>query len=587
MDEQASNNGRRMFVRVGITSTLRVPDEHATIQGALDEAVDGDVVVVADGIYRGDGNRDLNMKGKAIHLKSENGPKHCIIDCQGTSSDRHRGFTFEMGEDYRSIVDGFTIMNGNMGLGAGVSCYESSPLIMNCIFFGNAGNAIRYYSGSNVTVANCVIVGNHGGSSIWGSEGNPKIINSTIAMNTSTGYAAGIMAGIGKLTLVNSIVWGNRDKSGNGPYSQILTLGPETFSPKHKHTYYHNCIEGWGTDPNGVGNFESDPLFVDSIDGDFHLTAGSPCVDRGDPDGNYLADVVSDFEGDKRISFGRIDVGADEYLSCDLWADGSVDLADLAALSAYWEVEGCPEQEWCGFSDFTSDGRVDVADLWVLAEKWLEESEQAKYVVKGYWKIDDMSGQTALDNSPYGRSGTLLNMDDDDWVGGKVGGALSFDGVDDYVQIEGWKGILGAASRTVCAWIKTTATGSANIVYWGDTGASNDWLLFAKGDMDGKLALTTNEGYVVGTSNVCDGEWHHVAAVLENDGTPDAAEVRLYVDGVEDAITLSQSAGVDTPVGSDVLIGSNGVQYFEGLIDEVRIYDRALSGAEVAELAEQ
>jgi hypothetical protein len=120
---------------------------------------------------------------------------------------------------------------------------------------------------------------------------------------------------------------------------------------------------------------------------------------------------------------------------------------------------------------------------------------------------------------------------------------------------------------------------------WGDAAGVGEWRFFAKGDLDGKLAVTAGAGYVVGTRNVCDGAWHHVAAVLENDGSPDAAEVRLYVDGVEDAVTLSKSAVVDTAAGSDVLIGSNGVYWFDGAIDEVRIYDRALSIVEIAALA--
>jgi hypothetical protein len=159
--------------------------------------------------------------------------------------------------------------------------------------------------------------------------------------------------------------------------------------------------------------------------------------------------------------------------------------------------------------------------------------------------------------------------------------------LDDFVRVDGYKGILGGGSRTVCAWIKTTATGPANIVYYGapSSARDNEWRLFAKGDLDGKLCLSTGGGYVVGTSNVCDGAWHHVAAVLANDGTPDIAEVRLYVDGVEDAVTLSKSAVVDTAAGSDVLIGSNGVYWFDGAIDEVRIYDRALSIVEIAEMA--
>jgi hypothetical protein len=95
-------------------ATIRVPADQPTIQAGIDAAAEGDTVLVADGTYTGDGNRDIDFTGKAIVVKSENGPENCVIDCQGSVDDPHRGFIFQNGEVHTSILQGFTITNGHV-----------------------------------------------------------------------------------------------------------------------------------------------------------------------------------------------------------------------------------------------------------------------------------------------------------------------------------------------------------------------------------------------------------------------------------------------------------------------------------------
>ncbi|MBC8228366.1 hypothetical protein H8E77_02310, partial [bacterium] len=129
-----------------------------TIQEAIDTAVDGDTVLVADGVYIGEGNKNLDFGGKAITVTSENGAENCIIDCEGDG----RGFIFQTNEGETSVVSGFTITNGfDSYVGAGIYCYDSDPTIQNCTITGNRGarGGGICCSGlfSDPTITNCIL----------------------------------------------------------------------------------------------------------------------------------------------------------------------------------------------------------------------------------------------------------------------------------------------------------------------------------------------------------------------------------------------------------------------------------------------
>ena len=91
---------------------INVPTDQPTIQAGIDAAVNGDTVLVAAGVYTGDGNRDMDFGGKLIVVKSELGSAVTTINCEGTETERHRAFRFGNSEDRSAVVDGFTFTNG-------------------------------------------------------------------------------------------------------------------------------------------------------------------------------------------------------------------------------------------------------------------------------------------------------------------------------------------------------------------------------------------------------------------------------------------------------------------------------------------
>lgn len=139
-----------------------VPGTFATIQAAVDAAADGDVVVVADGVYTGEGNKNVDLKGKAVTVKSASGAASCVIDRQGTGT----GFRVARGEGQDARIEGFTIVNGRNFNGGGIYLAGAVATIANSIIIGNStgsdfdawGGGI--YGGSGSTITNCIIRGN-------------------------------------------------------------------------------------------------------------------------------------------------------------------------------------------------------------------------------------------------------------------------------------------------------------------------------------------------------------------------------------------------------------------------------------------
>jgi hypothetical protein len=198
-----------------------------------------------------------------------------------------------------------------------------------------------------------------------------------------------------------------------------------------------------------------------------------------------------------------------------------------------------------------------------------------------YWKLDETQGLVAHD-SVGDKDGALINMHGSSWYQGDGQKALSFDGIDDHVQITEFKGIHGTQSRTCAAWIKTITPGR-QLLSWGTASPGGKWVL--RVNETGAFRVEVSGGYKLSAQPIDDGIWTHVAVVLNTDDSPDVEDLVLYVNGaVSNGAWLPYP--IDTAIGDDVKIGiySTTGNYFQGSMRDVRLYDYALEKKEIEEI---
>jgi hypothetical protein len=259
--------------------------------------------------------------------------------------------------------------------------------------------------------------------------------------------------------------------------------------------------------------------------------------------------------------------------------DGRINLVDFAWLAANWLDTDCDAgNNFCGGADIDRADGVGLDDLLILTEHWMEGVSD----LVARWRLDESYGVVVSD-SVGGNNGMLKGNPTWRPSDGKIGGALEFDGVGDYVEVEGYKGISGSNARTVTAWVRVESNGSGlSIVRWGTLEISGGlWSNVI--NAAGKLRAAVIGGSVVGDTVINDDIWHHVAIVLPDKVNVKVEDILLYVDGEREDTTISLgSQTINTAVGMDVLISLDGS---DGMLDDVRIYNYAVPEYLIAEMA--
>jgi len=444
------------------------------------------------------------------------------------------------------------VFNGNTAADRGGALFNKSSqsytvrsrFIGNCA--GDKGGAVANYNGVPAVVG-CVLAANRAtgdGGAIYSSNlAQPLVVGCTICGNEARGKGGGIFNYGSTPTVRNTILWANVDAYGVGEAAQYQgSIGSIQYS----------CVQGWTGALGGAANTGADPLLVslprDGGDGfgvggndhagNLRLSTGSPCIDAADKGVLEAAGAVLAARGLPDVLARDVD-GMPRCLDTPAAADTGTGTAPFADIGAY---------------EFTS--------------------------LIAHWKFDEAVGAIAGDSAG----------DNNGWLsgprwqpgGGRFGGALRFDGVNDQVAILTEEPFDLTEAITVSAW-----------VYY--EGLSHEYqTIIAKGDSAWRLSFYQNEP-IAHFAVTAGPPWYHVNSSVELAsrrwyhlcGTFDGEYLRLYIDGQLDPagpVALACKISVnDRPVRIGENVEKPG-RFWNGLLDDVRVYNYPLDATQVRRL---
>ncbi len=317
-------------------------DNYSSLEGGGVQLGDHTYVTINNCVFRR--NVSTNGEGGAINLDV---PRTCVnlTDCIFIENVALQGGAIQCDDCSLKAANCQFIRNNTIGHSGGAICFEggeegpNTPILTNCMFIGNSSDSRGggiYNEFFSIYVGNCLFRGNRAnlGGAIW-NEAYLETEVATISNCTFSDNIASIVGGgiycesdYDNIHVSNCIMWGDT------PDEIHAGIRPPLIK-------YSDVQGGWP----GLGNIDTDPLFVDpngpdnilgTEDDNLHLLTYSPCIDGGDPTGDYTDQT--DMDGQERVLYDNVDIGADEVfpIAGDIDQDGDVDFKDYAYFCGHW-----------------------------------------------------------------------------------------------------------------------------------------------------------------------------------------------------------------------------------------------------------
>lgn len=218
-----------------------------------------------------------------------------------------------------------------------------------------------------------------------------------------------------------------------------------------------------------------------------------------------------------------------------------------------------------------------------------------------HWRVGEAEGETA-GTTLISETGELFNgvfvgtptFDSNDPAPVPTGStaSLSFDGFGSWVEVTNFGGIGGSSPRTLAFWFKGPANQgnfNANLVGWGTGGTGNRFDTRINSAGSNQIRTEVAGSGSNGSAPIADDTWHHCAVVFDPNLGTTIGDIQFYIDGQPDALTVIGGTEVNTTTTNPVIIGSSRIfpeRALTGKMDDIRIYDRALSDEEILTLFE-